>query len=119
LETIYDRLIQLRMRLELLNNDAHKNYWQGLAESGDQQQLILQRDKLLKQLDQEFELIAQCNIGGEFMSENKIERLQSIAKRTWTRTLDNKIGIASHQATKIVEFTLPVQEYLLFDKALT
>ncbi|PKG40552.1 HD domain-containing phosphohydrolase [Psychromonas sp. Urea-02u-13] len=116
LETIYDRLNEVRMRFELLKNEAHKNYWQGLAEQGDKQQLTSQRDQLLKQLDEEFEFVAECNIGGEFMSDDKIERLQEIAKRTWTRTLSNKIGIAPHQTAKIAECTLPTQEHLLVDK---
>jgi HD-GYP domain-containing protein (c-di-GMP phosphodiesterase class II) len=116
LETIYDRLNEIRMRFELLKNEAHKNYWQGLAEKGDQQRLTAQRDQLLQQLDQEFEFVAECNIGSEFMSDDKITRLQDIGTRTWTRTLDNKIGIAPHQAKKIADCTLPVQEELLSDK---
>ena len=117
LETIYDRLNELRMRFELLKCEAHKNYWRGLAENQDKYQLTLQRDQLLEQLDQEFEFVAECNIGGEFMSDDKTKRLQEIAARTWTRTLSNKIGIAPHQATKIVDCSLPTQENLLSDKA--
>jgi len=116
LETISDRLNEIRMRFELLKTDAQKSYWQGLAENGDKQQLTEQRDLLLKQLDEEFEFVAECNIGGEFMSDDKITRLQNIAKRTWTRTLNNKIGIAPHQVTKIADSTLPAQENLLADK---
>lgn len=117
LETIYDRLNEIRMRFELLKNDAEKEYWKGLVEGGDKQQLLSQRDQLLKQLDQEFEFVAECNIGGEFMSAEKIERLSTIAKRTWTRTLSNTIGIAPHQAARIASTPLPSQERLLADKA--
>ncbi|WP_022942976.1 HD domain-containing phosphohydrolase [Psychromonas hadalis] len=117
LETIYDRLNEVRMRFELLKSEAEKNYWQGIAQEGDKQQLTLQRDQLLEQLDQEFEFVAECNIGGEFMSDDKINKLKVIAKRTWSRTLDNKIGIAPHQANKIAASTLPTQEPLLADKA--
>lgn len=117
LETIYDRLNEIRMRFELLKSETEKNYWQAVAEKGDKQQLILQRDALLTQLDREFEFIAECNIGGEFMSDDKINQLQMIAKRTWNRTLNNKIGIAPHQANKIADSTLPIKEPLLADKA--
>lgn len=117
LETIYDRLNEVRMRFELLKSEAEKCYWQGVATSGDKRQLAEQRDLLLKQLDEEFEFVAECNIGSEFMSDDKIERLQTIANRTWTRTLSNKSGIAPHQATKIADSQLPAQESLLADKA--
>ncbi|PKF61645.1 metal-dependent phosphohydrolase [Psychromonas sp. psych-6C06] len=117
LEAIYDRLNEVRMRFELLKSEAHTNYWKGLNENGDSQLLAQQRDQLLSELDQEFEFVAQCNIGGEFMSDDKIALLQRIARRTWKRTLSNKIGIAPHQANKIPDITLPVAEPILADKA--
>jgi len=116
LETIYDRLNEVRMRFELLKSDAEKQYWKGLSEGAEQTQLAKQRDQLLMQLNQDFAFVAECNIGGEFMSEDKVERLQRIANQRWTRTLDNKMGIAPHQALKIPESSLPAQEYLLSDK---
>lgn len=117
LETIYDRLNEVRMRFELLKNDAEKEYWKGLVEGADKQLLLAQRDQLLNELNQEFEFVAECNIGGEFMSDEKITRLSTIANRTWTRTLCNKIGIAPHQAAKIPPTALPIEEQLLSDKA--
>lgn len=117
LEAIYDRFNEIRMRFELLKNDAEKHYWQQLSEGGDKQQLAEQRDALLAQLDQEFEFVADCNIGGEFMSDDKIARLHDIAKRTWTRTLSDKIGLSLEQASKISDTALPTNENLLADKS--
>jgi len=116
LETIYDRFHEIRMRFELLKNDAHKVYWKGLAEQGNKEVLATHRDQTLQALDQDFEFVAQCNIGGEFMSDDKITRLHTIAQRTWVRTLSNTAGIAPHQAAKVMETPLPVTEYLLADK---
>ncbi|RYY65297.1 MAG: hypothetical protein EOO24_55200, partial [Comamonadaceae bacterium] len=57
--------------------------------------------------------------GGEFMAAEKVERLKTIAQRTWTRTLSNRIGI-SYAEQKRREATperpLPVQEKLLEDR---
>ncbi|MEI6898167.1 MAG: HD domain-containing phosphohydrolase [Psychromonas sp.] len=117
LETIYDRINEIRMRFELLKTEAEKIYWQALTEkNSDKETLSKQRDQLLKQLDQDFEFVAECNIGGEFMSDDKMTRLQKIAQYTWTRTLNNKIGIAPIQAKKIADTSLPVKEHLLSDK---
>jgi len=117
LETIYDRLNEVRMRFELLKMEAQKNYWMQLSKAEvDKDSLIKQRDHILQKLDIDFEFVANCNIGGEFMSDDKIIRLQSIASQTWTRTLSNKIGIAPDYAKKISDTTLPIKEALLCDK---
>jgi len=53
------------------------------------------------------------------MATDRIERLQAIAKRTWWRTLDDRIGI-SHEEKLRKEASpaaeLPVREVLLADK---
>lgn len=118
LETIYDRIHELRMRFELLKEQAHKNYWQGIAEGGDKDKLNSQRNSLLEILDNEFTFIAECNIGGEFMSEDKIKRLNKIAQRTWTRTLDNQIGISPQERKRHHKKNnhLPIEEPLIADK---
>ncbi len=118
LETIYDRIHEVRMRFELLKQQAHSNYWQGLADGLDKSLLTKQRDELLTTLDQEFAFIAECNIGGEFMSDEKITRLNEIAKRTWSRTLDDQLGISPQEKKRYNEKQpqLPVQEPLLANK---
>ncbi|WP_028862874.1 HD domain-containing phosphohydrolase [Psychromonas aquimarina] len=118
LETIYDRIHEIRMRFELLKEQTEKEYWKGLAQGLNKKELTEQREMLLTTLDQEFTFVAECNIGGEFMSDDKIQRLSSIAQRTWTRTLDNKLGIAKQEKMrhKETELSLPQKEYLLADK---
>ncbi|MGV0952391.1 MAG: HD-GYP domain-containing protein, partial [Azonexus sp.] len=78
-----------------------------------------QLEESLAGLDDDFAFIAECNEGGEFMAPEKLDRLQAIAARTWTRTLDDRIGI-SHEEKARKERTpapaLPVQEALLADK---
>ncbi len=118
LETIYDRIHEVRMRFELLKQQAQSHYWQGLAQGGEPTELTKLRDNLLQTLDQEFAFVAQCNIGGEFMSDEQIEKLRAIAQRTWTRTLDDTLGIGEEEARRkgTNQTSLPVQEPLLMDK---
>jgi hypothetical protein len=73
----------------------------------------------LSELDDEFAFVAKCNEGGEFMSDEDVERLQRIGRRTWGRTLDDRLGISweerrrkSRQAAQ----ALPAEEFLLADK---
>ena len=119
LETIYNRIHEIRTRFEVLKRDAEVEYWQQVAEGGDRDAL---RDGLLEkwqQLDDDFAFVADCNLGGEFMAPEKIQRLETIAGRTWMRTLDDRLGISSEEMQHrkgVQKQDLPVQEYLLADK---
>src|SRR5690606_21498496 len=79
LETIYDRIHEVRMRFEVLKRDAWIAYWQGLAQGGEEAQLAALRDETLAALDDEFAFVARCNLGGEAMADADLERLRTIA----------------------------------------
>lgn len=119
LETLCDRLHEVRMRFEVLKRDAWISYWQSLSQGGDAHALGLVRDELLATLDDEFAFIAHCNLGGEAMAEADLERLRSIATRTWMRTLDDRLGVSweeNQRQSRTPAPELPVQEALLSDK---
>ena len=120
LETIYDRIHEVRMRFEVLKRDAEIEYWQQLNEGGDKADLQRALADKLKQLDDDFAFVAECNEGGEFMSDDRIDRLKRIAQRTWMRTLDDRIGISQEEARRKArskEHELPAEEHVLADKA--
>lgn len=119
LETMHDRIHEIRMRFEVLKRDAWVDYWQKRAEGGDEATLKAALDAQLSTLDDDFEFVAECNIGGEFMDDDRIERLAEIAETTWTRTLDDRLGISQDEELRKAQFEsppLPVQENLLADK---
>ncbi|MDA0118832.1 HD domain-containing phosphohydrolase [Vibrio sp. T11.5] len=117
LETIYDRIHEVRMRFELLKAQAEVEYWQGLYQGGSAPELKRTLQDTHKTLDEEFQFIALCNIGSEQMEQSAIERLNNIAKRQWKRTLDDQAGVSwvEKQRAGRTE-TLPVMEPLLSDK---
>ncbi|MBU0809662.1 MAG: HD domain-containing protein [Gammaproteobacteria bacterium] len=119
LETLCDRLHEVRMRFEVLKRDAWISYWQSLSQGGDAHSLEQVRDELLATLDDEFAFIAHCNLGGEAMAEADLERLRRIATRTWMRTLDDRLGVSweeNQRQSRTPPPALPVQEALLSDK---
>ncbi|MGA0561520.1 HD domain-containing phosphohydrolase [Ancylobacter sp. VNQ12] len=119
LETIWNRIHEVRMRFELLKAKADTEYWKGVAEGGDAAGLRAARDATWRELDEEFAFVADCNLGGEFMEPAKIERLKRIAARRWTRTLDDRLGISTGESQRFGDApapTLPVEEPLLADK---
>jgi HD-GYP domain-containing protein (c-di-GMP phosphodiesterase class II) len=119
LETLYDRIHEVRMRFEVLKRDAEITYWQGIAEGGDAASLKKQLDEQIHQIDDDYAFIAECNEGGEFMAPERIERLKGIAEKTWVRTLSDRIGISHEELQRKAvqpEPDLPVTEPLLADK---
>lgn len=119
LETLYDRIHEVRMRFEVLRRDAQIAYWQGIAEGGDPDQLKSQLEEENRRIDDDFAFIAECNEGGEFMAPERVERLKEIANRTWLRTLSDRIGLSHEELQRkerYPEAELPVFEPLLADK---
>lgn len=119
LETLYDRIHEVRMRFEVLKRDAEiaclKAIAAGAPEAAEREKLAAE----LAQLDDDFTFIAACNEGGEFMAPALVERLKAIAARTWTRTLDDRIGISHEESERKARSpapSLPVVEHLLADK---
>jgi len=118
LETIYNRIHEIRTRFEVVKRDAEIAYWKGLAQGGNEATLAAERDARLEQLDADFAFVAECNVGGEFMAPEKIERLKKIGETTWLRTLDDTIGLAWEEAQRKPKekANVPVLEHLLADK---
>ena len=119
LETIYDRIHEVRMRFEVLKRDARIRYWERLAEGGDRRALKTELDTELARLDDDFAFVAECNEGGEFMDPERLERLRRIAERTWMRTLDDRLGVSweeRRRKQRTAAPVLPVAEKLLDDK---
>ncbi len=120
LETITDRIHEIRTRFEVVKREAVIDFQQKvIAGEGDEAELKAQLDIELAAIDDDFAFVAECNLGGEFMAEERIERLKQIAERTWTRTLDDRLGIAHEELKRkerAVAKPLPCVENLLQDR---
>lgn len=121
LETITDRIHEVRTRFEVVKCEQIIIYQQKIidgATNGDE--LKAQLDKDQAQLDADFEFIAECNLGGEFMEEERLERLRKIAGYQWTRTLNDRLGVSFDEAdrkSRTPAPILPIVENLLADRA--
>ncbi len=118
LETLYNRIHEIRMRFEVLLRDAEIEYWQGLAEGGDKARLAEQLAVKKREIEDDFAFVAECNIGGEFMAENKIDRVKRIAAKTWTRHLDDRLGLGHVERMRYPDHHVepPCEESLLSDR---
>ncbi len=87
LETIYDRINVIKTRYEILRRDAEIEFLKAKLDSSKTDNEI---DKLennfksqLSKYDEEINFLEVSNIGGEFMSDDKIARIEKIAKQTF------------------------------------
>lgn len=123
LETIYNRIHEIRMRFEVLRRDAQLNYYQKLLNSSDkspqfQQGLHVELEQRYAQLDAEFTFVANANVGGEMIKDEDITRLHKIAEQTWQRHYSDQIGLSPVEEMQLSTpaQTLPITEQLLADK---
>ena len=119
LEAIYNRIHEIRTRFEVVKRDAEITYLRGVVAGGDEAELRAERDRRLAQLDEDFTFVAECNLGGEFMAPEKIERVKRIAEVCWQRTLDDRLGLSQDEMLrkeKTPVCALPAEESLLADR---
>lgn len=102
LETIYNRIHEIRTRFEVLLRDAEISYYQRLVTNKEDVEALkawLENER--QAICDDFAFVAGCNIGSEFMSEEKMNRLHKIAQRTWIRNLDNRIGLSHEKLSRM------------------
>ena len=120
LETIFNRIHEIRTRFEVLLRDADIDRLKAIYERGQSIQEADARFEARKaQLVSDFAFVAECNKGAEFMAGEKIERLHAISQQTWLRHFDDRLGVAQDELKLIQKepfFDLPATEHLLSDK---
>lgn len=118
LETIFDRIHLVDTRFDIIRRDAIiAALMKKLEESGDIDTIDLDSDEELQrqlaQIDSDHEHVRECNIGGESITPEQIDRINRIAKHTWV----NAAGEREHllhddevQNLQIGRGTLSVRE---------
>ena len=85
LQTIYDRIDLLDTRFEILKRDAEVRKWRSIADGGSAPEAEQSYVDFCRECDSDRDFLRIANIGGERMSDESIERVQSIAgKYRWT-----------------------------------
>ncbi|OED85322.1 HD domain-containing phosphohydrolase [Vibrio crassostreae] len=118
LEANYNRIHEVRTRFEVLWRDAEITALRKQLDGTLSTQLIADELTATKQqLQDDFAFIATSNVGGEFMSDDKVTRIRSIAETTWTRHFDDQLGLSPIEAmNREPSSSLPATEPLLSDK---
>jgi HD-GYP domain-containing protein (c-di-GMP phosphodiesterase class II) len=120
LETIFNRIHEIRTRFEVLLRDAHIACLQAQLDAVPAETALAEFEARKAALVDDFAFVARCNVGSEFMAQEDIERLTLIAGYTWLRHFDDRLGLSHEELRRRADEPvpmLPVPEPLLSDRA--
>lgn len=121
LETIHNRIHEIRTRFEVLLRDARIERLESLLAGGAPEELDRRLAEREAELAEQFAFIAASNLGGEIFDAAKVERLRQIGSQTWQRHFDDTLGLAWEERQRRCNHppagdSLPATERLLADQ---
>lgn len=120
LETIHNRIHEIRNRFEILRRDAHIQYLQKRLQNTDtQENLQAELVAKVKELNDDFEFVGQCNIGDKPLTPEDIAKLDKISRLSFTRYFNRMTGLSWGEKQLIenqTPYTKPETEFVLQDR---
>ena len=119
LEANYNRIHEIRTRFEVLWRDVEITYWRKRLSAPEREpELAAALRAQRNQLRDDFAFVAACNLGGEFLDDGASARLKALARQTWQRHFDDRLGLSRVEEGRFTDPApeLPVTEQLLADK---
>jgi HD-GYP domain-containing protein (c-di-GMP phosphodiesterase class II) len=98
LQTIFDRVHEIRMRFEVLRRDAEIKMLKAVAKGADEKAEKKKFKARCKELEEQWAFIADTNLGGEFLSPDQQEQVKKIAPQKWYRYFDRSMGLSWTEA---------------------
>lgn len=95
LETINNRIHEIRARFEILRRDAHIDYLKKrLANVAPAETLRDEFNAKVKKLEDDFAFLANSNVGYAPLSDDDVDRIREIGQRTYHRWFDKTLGLS-------------------------
>lgn len=117
LETISDRIHEVRLRFEVLKRELLISYYKKNQAGENWEQLIREYERESKILDEEYFFLASCNDGSLELDSEKIERIKKISQRCFEKSLDDTLGISQEEKQKkLKKKKVSNLEYVLSDR---
>ncbi len=123
LETIYNRIHEIRTRFEVLLRDARIERHEAVLAGTAPEIADREYERRERKLYDDFAFVAQCNVGSEYMEDDKLDRLMRIASTPWLRHFDNRLGLSRGEMRRCVgsgggagAVEPPVRETLIADR---
>ncbi len=119
LETLHNRIHEIRTRFEVLLRDAEIARLQAVAAGSPPEAAAAAFARRRAGLEADFAFVAECNIGGEAMAPERLDRLRRIAGERWQRHFSDRLGLSFAEQERLAPIPapeLPVWEPLLADR---
>lgn len=119
LETIWNRIHEIRTRFEVLLRDAEIDRLRMLLAGGERARADAVFERRRATLTDDFAFVARCNVGGESMPAADAARIRAIGAQTWMRHFDDRLGLSHIEEARFAGRPapdLPVAERLLADR---
>ncbi len=100
LETIFDRIALVDTRFEVLKRDAEIRMLRGMLDAdgrGEKESAELEKEyqQGVRELEEDRDFLKRCNIGGEFMSDEHMARVRTVAERRWVNQDGEEMNLLS------------------------
>ncbi|WP_026836212.1 HD domain-containing phosphohydrolase [Limisalsivibrio acetivorans] len=116
LETIYNRIHEIRTRFEVLLRDKEIEACERIINGEERDEVNKWLDGEKDKLKKDFEFTAFLNNGDHFVTDDDLERLRQIAERTWKPYFDRTAGLSFEEDKQLKESgDLPQEENVLMD----
>lgn len=117
LETIFNRIHEIRNRFEILRRDAHIEYLQKRLNNIDtKQHLQAEFVAKVKQFEEDFAFVAKCNTGDIELNDRDIARLEQISQIQFVRYFNRMLGLSWAERDNVENkdfYVHPARENLL------
>ena len=102
LETVSNRIHEIRARFEILYRDAHIEYLKKrLAQSAPKEKLVAEFNARIQKLESDFAFLAKSNVGYDTLSDADIRRIHEIGRQTYYRHFDRTLGLSWDEMERI------------------
>ncbi len=122
LETIHNRIHEIRTRFEVLRRDAEIEMLKRKLAGEDAQVCDDDFSARIAELESQFSMVAHSNIGDDELDSDAVFALHDIGGQEWVRYFDRTIGLSWAENQRLTEddlaqFSQPGVEKLLDDRA--
>jgi HD-GYP domain-containing protein (c-di-GMP phosphodiesterase class II) len=84
LEAIFDRIELIEARADVLKKELEINYLKALLSKEEESALLEDKYRAeIAAIEEDIQFVQQANIGGEFMRDDDVSRIEQIAKRSY------------------------------------
>ncbi len=102
LETVSNRIHEIRARFEILRRDAHIDYLKKrLLRTAPREELLKEFSAKVAGLEDDFAFLAASNVGDKPLSDDDVARVKKIAQRTYYRHFDKTLGLSWDERNRI------------------